>query len=236
MNLTLVRHATLLLEVGGKRILVDPMLRAAGSSPPIENTPNPRPNPLVELPVPAEEVVRGIDGCIVTHLHADHFDDAAAALLPAGLPILTQPASAEPLRGRGFTAVADQADGWLGLDVARTGGRHGAGELGERLGPVSGFVVEGVYVAGDTIWCDEVRDALERHRPRVVVVNAGGARFLEGDPITMTAEDVRRVRGATDAAVVAVHLEAINHCVEPRDAVAAVDRVRVPADGETLEL
>jgi L-ascorbate metabolism protein UlaG (beta-lactamase superfamily) len=233
-SVALVRHATLLLEVGGRRILVDPMLRAAGSSPPIEGTPNPRPNPLVELPAPAETVVTGIDGCIVTHLHADHFDDAAAELLPRDLPILTQPASVDGLRAHGLTGVTDEASGWLGLDVVRTGGRHGTGDLGELLGPVSGFVVDGVYVAGDTIWCDDVAAALQR-RPRAVVVNAGGARFLEGDPITMTVADVERVRAATDAPVLVVHLEAINHCLEPRSAYAALD-VRVPADGETVRL
>ena len=66
------------------------------------------------------------------------------------------------------------------------------------MAPVSGFVVraEGspvLYVAGDTIWCPEVEEALEVHRPDVVVVNAGAARLLEGDPITMTAGDVARV-------------------------------------------
>ena len=230
MTLTLVRHATLLLEVGGKRILVDPMLRAAGSTPPIENTPNPFRNPLVEQPLPAAEVVAGIDGCIVTHLHADHFDDAAAAILPPGTPVLTQPASAAALRERGLTAVTDEASGWLGLDVARTGGRHGSGDIAEQLGPVSGFVVDGVYVAGDTVWCDDVAEALAAHRPHTVVVNAGGARFLEGDPITMTVEDVRCVRDATDAEVVVVHLEAINHCLEPRSAYAGL-AARVPLDG-----
>ena len=67
-------------------------------------------------------------------------------------------------------------------------------------------------------------------------MNAGGARFNEGDPIVMDADDVRRVRGATDAAVVVVHLEAINHCLERRDAYRAIDGVLVPADGETLEV
>ena len=87
MTLTLVRNATSAArDRADGRILVDPMLRAAGTTPPIENTPNPVPNPLVELPFPAEEVVRGIDGCIVTHLHGDHFDDAAAELLPRDLP------------------------------------------------------------------------------------------------------------------------------------------------------
>lgn len=236
MRLTLVRHATLLLETGGRRLLVDPMLRAAATTPPIESTPNPRRNPLVDLPLPAADVVAGLDGCLVTHLHGDHFDDAAAELLPADLPVLTQPESVEPLRGRGLRNVTDETAGWLGLHVARTGGRHGTGEIGELMAPASGFVVEGVYVAGDTIWCDEVRDALARHAPHTVVVNAGGARFLEGDPITMTVADVRQLREATDARVAVVHLEAINHCLEPRAAYREIGGVDVPEDGETLEL
>ncbi len=236
MRLTLVRNATLLVEHAGLRLLVDPMLRPAGTSPPIENTPNPRPNPLVELPFPAEELVRGLDGCVVTHLHQDHFDDAAAGLLPRGLPILTQPESAAALRARSFEHVTDAYEGWLGRDFALTRGHHGTGAIGEAMGAVSGFALDGLYVAGDTIWCDEVREALELHRPRVVVVNAGGARFNEGGPIVMTVDDVRRVRAATDAAVVAVHLEAINHCVETRADVRGVEGVLVPDDGETIEV
>ena len=108
MKITLVRSATLLLETSVGRILVDPMLRPAGSSPPIENTPNAKRNPLVELPFPADDVVDGIDLCIVTHLHSDHFDDAADALLPRDVPILTQPESADALRARGFTRVATE--------------------------------------------------------------------------------------------------------------------------------
>jgi L-ascorbate metabolism protein UlaG (beta-lactamase superfamily) len=235
-RLTLVRHATLLLEVGGRRLLVDPMLDPAGARPPIENTPNQVRNPLVELPLPAAEVVRSIDGCIVTHLHQDHFDAATAELLPKDTPILTQPESVEQIRARGFANVTDEGAGWLGLDVARTGGHHGTGEIGAMLAPVSGFVVEGVYLAGDTIWCDEVRDALAEHRPATVVVNASGARFLEGDPIVMDVDDVRTLRDTTNGRVVVVHLEAINHCVEPRSAYREIAGVDVPNDGETIEL
>jgi L-ascorbate metabolism protein UlaG (beta-lactamase superfamily) len=235
MTLTLVRNACLRLETGGRRLLVDPMLRRAGTTAPIDDTPNPVPNPLVELPFPAEEVVRGIEGCIVTHLHGDHFDDAAADLLPRDLPLLTQPESAASLRDRGFRNVDDRYAGWLGLDLVRTRGRHGTGATGEAMGPVSGFVVDGLYVAGDTIWCDEVRDAIGRHRPHTVVVNAGGARFNEGSPIVMTVDDVRAVRGATDGRVVVVHLEAMNHCLERREEYRAIDGVLVPDDGETID-
>jgi len=231
VRLTLVRHATLLLETSLGRVLVDPMLDPAGRRPAIDDTPNQRPNPLVELASPASDVVAGVDLCIVTHLHQDHFDGTAAETLPSDLPILTQPESAETLAARGFTNVSTSHDA-----IPMTRGRHGTGELGAALGPVSGWVVDDVYIAGDTIWCDDVRDALERHRPRVSVLNGSGARFHTGGPIVMDADDVRRVRRATAGEVVVVHLEAINHCLEPRSAYRAIDGVHVPDDGETLDV
>jgi L-ascorbate metabolism protein UlaG (beta-lactamase superfamily) len=231
LRLTLVRHATLLLETSHGRVLVDPMLRAAGTTPPIENTPNQKPNPLVELPLSPAAVVAGVALCIVTHLHSDHFDDAADGVLPRDVPILTQPESAEALAARGFRTLAVDHPA-----IRMTRGRHGTGEIGEAMGAVSGWVVDGVYIAGDTIWCDEVGEALEQHRPRAIVLNASGARFNAGGPIVMDAEDVRRVRAATDAPIAVVHLEAINHCLEPRTAYRGIAGVQVPADGETIEL
>ena len=220
MKVTLVRHATLLLESSVGRILVDPMLRAKGTTPPIEDTPNPQRNPLVDLPMTVDEVLAGVDLCIVTHLHGDHFDD----LIPLDLPVLTQPESADELRARGHTSVVTEHDA-----IPMTRGRHGTGELAVALGPVSGWVVDGVYIAGDTVLCDEVHDALERHAPRAIVVNGGGARFNHGDPITMTAAEARTLPLPTAV----VHLEAINHCLEPRSAYAGL---LVPSDGDVLEL
>src|SRR5581483_7163343 len=225
-TLTLVRHATLVLETRFGRILVDPMLRAAGTTPPIENTPNPLRNPLVDLPLPADEIVRGVDLCIVTHLHGDHFDD----LLPRDVPILTQPESAVELRRRGYEDVSTSHDA-----IAMTRGRHGRDDATlAMLGPVSGWVVDGIYIAGDTVWCDDVDRALREHAPHTVVVNAGGAHFLGGAPIVMDADDVRRTRGATQARVVVCHLEAINHCVERRALYRSIDGVEVPEDGDSI--
>jgi L-ascorbate metabolism protein UlaG (beta-lactamase superfamily) len=249
MDLTLVRNATLLVDTGGRRLLVDPSLDPAGARPPIADTPEPRPNPLVELPFAASEVVAGLDAVLVTHLHADHLDDTAVALLDPRVPLACQPPDEPVLRERGFTDVRP-VDGGIdlcGIGVARTAGRHGTGELGDRLGPVSGFVLRApgepaLYVAGDTIWCEEVEAALAEHAPDVVVVNAGGARFLEGDPIVMDASDVVATAWAAPrATVVAVHLEALNHCLLSRAELrAAVDeagvgaRVVIPADGEAV--
>jgi hypothetical protein len=118
------------------------------------------------------------------------------------------------------------------------------------LAPVSGFMLKAadaptVYLAGDTIWCSEVREAMATHAPAVIVLNASGARFLEGDPIVMTAEDIAEVRrAAQDATLIVQHLEAINHCLETRDYYrqrlpelgVEMDRVLIPADGERVSL
>jgi L-ascorbate metabolism protein UlaG (beta-lactamase superfamily) len=238
VRVTLVRHATLLVELKDRRILVEPMLDPVGARPPVEDSPSPRPNPLVPLPMPPEEVVEGLDAVVVTHLHQDHFDETGARLLPRDVPVFCQPDDAESLRARGLDArPVDRELVWEGLRIARTGGRHGSDEATVRdLAPVSGFVLDGLYIAGDTVWCAEVEEALERHRPRVAVVNGSGARFVRGGPLVMTAAQVREVVERVPTVVV-VHLDAIDHCLEARAEIRAdVPEALVPEDGETLEL
>ena len=237
MQLTLVRNATLLLELDGKRLLVDPMLDEEGARPPIEGTRNPVPNPTAALPMPAEQVVSGLDAVLVTHRHRDHLDGTAEQLLPRDVPVFCQPEDEEALRELGLDARAvDDEVSWDGLPIVRTPGRHGTGPIADALAPVSGFVLDGLYIAGDTVWYDGVEATIERHRPRVAVVNAGGAEFAEGGLIIMGIDDVREVVARVPT-VVAVHLEALNHCYLTRAALkASVPDVLVPADGETLEL
>jgi L-ascorbate metabolism protein UlaG (beta-lactamase superfamily) len=237
VELTLVRNATLLLELAGKRVLVDPMLDDEGARPPIEGTRNPVPNPTAPLPMPAEEVVAGLDAVIVTHRHRDHLDGTAEELLPRDVPVFCQPEDEDALRELGVDAraVDDEVD-LGGLRIVRTPGRHGTGPIADALAPVSGFVLGGLYIAGDTVWYEGVEATIERHQPRVAVVNAGGAEFAEGGLIIMGIDDVREV-AARVPTVVAVHLEALNHCYLTRAAIrASLPDVLVPADGETLEI
>ena len=237
MQLTLVRNATLILELAGRRILVDPMLDDIGARPPIEGTANQVPNPTVPLPFPAEEIVRDLDAVVVTHRHRDHLDSRGEELLPRDVPVFCQPEDAEALRELGLDArpVQDSLE-WEGIRIARTPGRHGSGRMADQLAPVSGFVLDDLYIAGDTVWYEGVRETIERFQPRVAVVNAGGAEFAEGGLIIMGVDDVREV-AARVPTVVAVHLESLNHCHLTRAGLrAALPAVLAPDDGETLTL
>jgi L-ascorbate metabolism protein UlaG (beta-lactamase superfamily) len=249
MQLQLIRHATLLIEYAEMRLLVDPMLSTAGAMPAIEDSPRPRPNPLVPLPCPATGVVSGVHAALVTHTHRDHWDDAAIQLVPKDLPLFCQPEDLRTMEAVHFVNAAPvhQAKNWTNICITRTGGQHGTGEIAKQMAPVSGYVLEAageptVYIAGDTIWCDQVAEALGRFKPNVIVVNAGAARFLQGDPITMTARDVIQVcKKAPHAKVIAVHMEAINHCLLTRKELSRAARqdgvkVIIPDDGEVLTM
>ena len=114
--------------------------------------------------------------------------------------------------------------------------RHGFGAIADALAPVSGFVLDDLYLAGDTVWYPGVQETIERFDPRIAVVNAGGASFLEGGLIVMGVDDVREV-AARVPTVVCVHLEALNHCFLTRaELAAAVPGVVIPRDGETVEV
>lgn len=253
MNLHFLRHATFVLELNGVRLLVDPMLSAKDAMEPVGDAANTDRIPMMPLPLDQhalKALLQQVDAVVVTHMHRDHWDGAAQALIRKDMTLLCQPSDEVALRDQGFTAVlpVNTSTGWKDLRIHRTGGRHGTGDVGLKMGHVSGFVIERgekkIYIAGDTIWCEEVAHALATHRPQFIVLNAGAAHFLQGGPITMTAADVVQVcRSAPAAKVIAVHMETVNHCLLTRDALKGVltknrlmEQCLVPADGEWVAL
>lgn len=252
MNLQLLRHATLVLTVNGKTILVDPMLAPSGTYDPWPSKGGALRNPLVNLPIDQVQVLELIartDAVLITHAqHLDHWDATAEQLLSKDVTIFCQPVDAENVRAAGFTKVIpiESEYNWDGILISRTDGQHGVGEIGEQMGKVSGYVIddtrERLYIAGDTIWCNDVQQALDKFTPTRVVVNGGAAQFLTGGAIVMTAEDAITVCNyAQQASVYVVHLESVNHSSENRDHTKAAiteaglnNRCFVPDDGDLL--
>lgn len=248
MDIQLIRHATLKIKYNNLTILVDPMFSPQGSLAPVANAANEDCNPLVSLPVMVDEIIEGVDAIIVTHLHRDHLDDAAIQSLPKDIVVFCQLEDELKLLEHGFTNVVKVISNgeWKGIKLSRTGGRHGTGELAKMMGPVSGFVLEAdseetLYIAGDSVWCDEVEKAIKIYIPKVIILNGGEAQFLTGDPITMGYSDIEQVsRYIPDSKIVVVHMESWNHCLLKRSILKEsvesneIRNVIIPDDGEKI--
>lgn len=250
MKLRLIRHATLQIEFAGHSILVDPLLAAPGAFSSLTVGKTAQRNPTVPLPCSIEALLQPLDLVLVTHAHFDHFDPLAKERLPKEIPLICQPADHTRFEEDGFQRVTPLASSPIiqgNLQISRTAGKHGQGLIGRAMGPSSGFLIQAkqeplLYIAGDTIWGPEVQATLAQYHPEIIVLNAGAAQFNLGAPITMTAADVDAVcRAAPQARVIAVHMEAINHCRLGREALSShlssaglASRVSIPRDGEVL--
>jgi L-ascorbate metabolism protein UlaG (beta-lactamase superfamily) len=256
MKVTQIRSATIQVEFGGKKFLIDPMLAEKGAWPGFAGTVGADvPNPTTDLPLSIDRIL-DVDAVLVSHTHADHWDDAAKTLIPKDMPIFAQNAKdALEIEAAGFRDVRalDERNEIDGITVHKTAGRHGrdailAGPVGEILGTVSGFVFEHpdekkLYVAGDTVWCELVAEALERYDPDVVVLNSGDAKILPDESIIMGKEDVHEVfLAAPKATIIASHMESVNHATLSRRELreflgekGMTERVLIPADGESYQ-
>ena len=251
MRLQLIRNATQVLDYAGKRILLDPYFAPKHSRPSYTGK---SPNPLIDLPLPPERILAGVQLVIVSHLHSDHFDPVAHELVPKTLPFFCQPGDEQTIRDKGFHDVTPVVDSiaWNGVTITRINGYHGMGEVGAMMGRVSGFVFQAqgeptLYWAGDTVLCDEVRDAIARFQPVVIVTHSAGATWPdeagERHLIVMDAAQTLDVcRLAAKSVVIAIHLDSLDHGTVSRADLraqaeqAGIGNLRIPEDGEVIEI
>lgn len=249
MNIQLIRHATHIITFQGKKILLDPMFSEKDTLAPVPNAPNQHlNNPLSELTIEKGKLTQ-VDAIIVTHTHRDHFDDEAILQLAKNLPLFCQPEDEEYIKDKGFKHVVaiDQEYIWEGIKFIRTPGKHGKGELAEKMGPVSGFILKAeqepvLYIIGDSVWYSEIEDIFRKYAPQIAVAFAGEARFLVGEPITMGLKDIDSMAASfPETTIIVSHMESWNHCLLTRDEVLAYrkengyeSRILVPENGEIL--
>jgi L-ascorbate metabolism protein UlaG (beta-lactamase superfamily) len=254
-----IRNATAKINYAGKTFVLDPFLAKKGTYPGFPGTFNSQlRNPLIELPIPAKDIMQGVDAVIVSHTHLDHWDGGDHQFVPKAIPLFVQDeADAKLIRSQGYTNVRILSENTLfeGVQLTRTGGQHGTDEmylnkpLAEGLGKAMGIVfqapgVKTVYVVGDTIWRSEVDQTLAKFKPDVIILNAGDARMVGfTGSIIMGKDDVLHAyQRMPNATIIATHMDAINHMTLSRKELkehvkqhGIQDRVRIPADGEILK-
>jgi L-ascorbate metabolism protein UlaG (beta-lactamase superfamily) len=250
MDIQLIRNATIVVEYAGKKFLIDPMLAEKGAYAPFPNAPRQdQNNPLVSLPTCIDNIIQDIDAVIVTHLHYDHWDDAAKEALPKEIKVIAQnEEDMAEIRKAGFQNVEVLREDTVFEDIQliKTRGEHGRGEILKLAGLVCGIVFKhptekASYIAGDTVWYRAVQEVINTHVPEIIVVNAGDNQFFEGGSVVMGKDDVYEVyKAAPNAKIIAIHMEAVNHWALSREELKRFSNekgirsnVLVPDDGES---
>lgn len=254
MEIDFIRNATLIIRSGEHQILLDPMLAGVGQLPAFSVFRHKRRrNPTAPLPPNMRTKLRSVTAGLITHCkygHMDHLDRAGARFLAKqSIPTFCRPADEKPLKKRGIDArslsLKERAP-FLGGHITLVPARHGHGWIAALMGPGVGYFIElpgepSLYIAGDTVLTDHVRDALVRLRPDIAIVAAGNASMDLGAPILMSVEEVMEFARLAPGRVIANHLEALNHCPitrkQLREAARAVglqNKIEIPGDGETI--
>ncbi|MBU3177570.1 MBL fold metallo-hydrolase [Clostridium estertheticum] len=177
------------------------------------------------MPISIDEIIN-VDAVIVTHLHLDHFDDAAKESLPKDIKMFVQnEEDAKEVRNAGFqnVDVLQENTVFENVQLIKTKGEHGRGELLKVAGEVCGVIFKhpkekSLYLAGDTVWYKAVKEVIETYIPEVIVVNGGDNQLLMGGSLIMGKNDIYGVhKAATNAKIIVSHMEAMNHWTLSRE-------------------
>jgi L-ascorbate metabolism protein UlaG (beta-lactamase superfamily) len=234
VRVTHIGGPTALIEIGGWRLLTDPTFDPAGGSYSFGwGTGSKK---LTDPAIAAADLGR-VDAVLLSHdHHEDNLDRAGRELLPSAGAVVTTVPGAERLGGnaRGLAAwesTALRAEGRPTIEVTATPCRHGPPLSHPIVGEVIGFSLawdgqeQGViWISGDTVLFDGVREVAERLDVDTALIHLGGVRFPISGPVhyTMTAADAIGLCGLLGPRVtIPIHYEGWKHFRQGRDAIEA---------------
>ncbi|HEX7290668.1 MAG TPA: MBL fold metallo-hydrolase [Conexibacter sp.] len=258
MRITHIGGPTALIEVGGWRILTDPTFDAPGRRYSFGWGTFSR---KLAGPAIAATDLGPIDAVLLSHdHHDDNLDPAGRALLPSAGTVITTVSGAKRLGGnaRGLAPWATtrlEADGKTPIEITATPCRHGPPLSRPLVGDVIGFALawEGqqhgaVWISGDTVLYDGVREVPDRIDVGTAILHLGGVRFPVSGPFryTLTAKGAIELTQLTQPhTAIPIHYEGWKHFREGRDAIERAlatappdlqDRFRWIPIGEPVEL
>jgi L-ascorbate metabolism protein UlaG (beta-lactamase superfamily) len=242
VSLTHIGGPTVLIQVGEWRLLTDPTFDPAGNSYRFGWGTGSR--KLADPAIPVE-ALGPIDAVLLSHdHHDDNLDSAGRAMLPSAGAVITTVSGARRLGGnaRGLEPWATtrvEAPGRPSLEITATPCRHGPPLSRPIVGDVIGFALgwegqeQGVlWISGDTVLYDGVRQVADRLRVDTALLHLGGVWFPVSGPVhyTMTAKQgVELCRLIKPRTIVPIHYEGWKHFREGREAIEA-EFARAPAE------
>jgi L-ascorbate metabolism protein UlaG (beta-lactamase superfamily) len=232
MRITHIGGPTALIEVGGWRILTDPTFDPPGSRYSFGWGTFSR-----KLAGPAIDPgdLGAIDAVLLSHdHHEDNLDPAGRALLPQAGTVITTDSGAKRLGGNAqglapWDTTQLTAEGKPPIAITGTPCRHGPPLSRPLVGDVIGFALRwdgqqhgAVWITGDTVLYDGVREVPQRIGVGTALLHLGGVRFPISGPFryTMTANDaIELTRLAQPRTAIPIHYEGWKHFREGRDAI-----------------
>jgi L-ascorbate metabolism protein UlaG (beta-lactamase superfamily) len=239
LRLTHVGGPTLLVEVGGWRILTDPTFDAPGRTYAFGWGTSSR---KLAGPAIAPDRIGHLDAVLLSHdHHDDNLDAAGRRLLPGAGVVVTTTSGAQRLaqrdglwaaRGLGdWETTRLEAPGRPAIEVTATPCRHGPPGSHPIVGDVIGFALawEGqdggvLWISGDTVLYDGVREVATRLKVDVAVLHLGGVQFAVTGPLryTMTGRDaVSLTAEIAPRVAIPIHYEGWSHFRAGRDEIEA---------------
>jgi L-ascorbate metabolism protein UlaG (beta-lactamase superfamily) len=234
IRITHVGGPTVLIEVGGWRLLTDPTFDAPGRK---YNFGWGTSSRKLAGPAIAAADLGQIDAVLLSHdHHDDNLDDAGRALLPSAGNVVTTVPGAKRLGGNavGLAAWASttlEAPGRTPIEVTATPCRHGPPLSHPIVGEVVGFALrwEGqqhgvVWISGDTVLYDGVREVADRLEVDTALVHLGGVKFPVTGPLryTLTASEAVELCGQIKPrTAIPIHYEGWKHFRQGREAIEA---------------
>ncbi|MFA4928220.1 MAG: MBL fold metallo-hydrolase [Patulibacter sp.] len=247
VTLTYIGGPTLLIEVGGWRILTDPTFDPPGKRYFFGwGTGSKK----LQGPAVAFDDLGPIDAVLISHdHHDDNLDPTGRELLPRMGRIITTVPGAKRLGGGADGLAAWQtttlsAPGKEDIEITATPCRHGPPGSRPIVGEVIGFALRwagqqhgAFWITGDSVLYDGLREVPQRLDVGTVVVHLGGVTFpWVSGPLryTMNAEEAVELCGALDpTTIVPLHFEGWKHFRQGRSKAEAIlggsplgDRIR----------
>ncbi len=232
LRITHIGGPTVLIEIGEWKLLTDPTFDPAGGK---YNFGWGSGSTKTAGPAIAAGDLPPIDAVLLSHEHhGDNLDPAGRELLPSAGSVVTTTSGAKSLGGNavGLEAWASHsldAPGKVPIAITATPCRHGPPLSHPIVGDVVGFALtwEGqehgvLWISGDTVLYDGVRQVADRLEVDVALIHLGGVGFSISGPLkyTMTAEDAIELCGEIKPrTVIPVHYEGWKHFRQGRGSI-----------------